>query len=127
MSARDASDHVKADPTTVQRSFLILAALFFAMAILGLVGEVLGWWNDAGEVMVTVGTLGGLILTAATYTTGTTEDKVARVHGAVVDNGRKLDKLEKLDGLDRIQGELDRQTGVMDRQVQLLGQIRDRL
>lgn len=77
---------------------------------------------------------------------GATRGQVRRAGDAILDNNSKLDtanskldtansrlgtidgkldKLEKLDDLDRIQVELDNQTGVMDRQVRILEQIRD--
>lgn len=108
----------------------ILAAFFFALAILGAVGEILGWWNDTGEVLVTVGSLAGLFVTAATAYYAAGRDQVAVVKGTVEDNNslveenneilsesnEKLDQLEELDKLEQ-----------MDRQVELLQGIRDRL
>lgn len=102
----------------------ILAAFFFGMAILGAVGEVLGWWNDVGEVLVTVGSLAGLFVTVgvAYYSAG--RDQVAAVRETVQDNNEILEdnnevlseSNEKLDKLEHL-----------DRQVELLQGIRDRL
>lgn len=39
------------DPGTAERILFTLAALGFATAILGIVGELLGWWNDTGELL----------------------------------------------------------------------------
>lgn len=121
MPDADLSRGVKFETATVQRIFLVLAILFFGMAILGIVGEIRGWWNDTGEVLTIVGTLGSLFVTGAALSTGSTEAQVDRVHQAVVDNGRRLENL------DAIQLELDRQTGVLDEQLAVLTDVRDRL
>lgn len=118
------SQGVKFKTATVQKIFFVLAILFFGMAILGIVGELLGWWNDIGEVLTIIGTLGGLMLSGAGLSTGASEEQVSRVHQAVVDNGEQL---EKLDNLDAIQLELDRQTGVLGEQLSVLTDVRDRL
>jgi hypothetical protein len=119
----------------------IMAAFFFGMAILGVVGEVLGWWNDIGEILVTVGTLAGVAVTIGVAYYGAGRNQVNAVRQTVEDNNEvlqdnnellqdnnqvlhdnneilkesndKLDQLEKLDQLDR--------------QVELLQGIRDRL
>lgn len=114
------SDGMKLRTSTFQRLSLVVALLLFAMAILGIVGEILGWWNDVGEILTTVGTLGGLLVAWSALATGSTEEQVDRVHQAVVDNGKKLDKL------DGIQLELDRQTGVLGEQLAVLTDLRDR-
>lgn len=118
------SEVVEFDTSTVQRIFLVLMVLFFGMAILGLIGEIRGWWNDVGEVMMTIGTVGGMLVGAATLSTGATQKQVRLVHSAVVDNGSKLDNLDKLDV---ITAELNGQTGVLDHQLQVLKEVRDRL
>lgn len=134
MPARDVSEGVKFKTATVQKIFLALMVIFFGMAILGIVGEIFGWWNDVGEVLTIVGTLGGLFVGVATLSTGSSEEQVERVHHAVVENGvrlegidAQLDQLEKLDELDAIQLELDKQTGVLDDQLGVLKQVRDGL
>lgn len=124
MAPRGPSEGVRFETATVQRILLVLAVLFFSMAIVGIVGEVRGWWDDVGEVLAIVGTLGGLFVGTAALTTGASQAQVATVHEAVVDNGEKL---EKLDQLDVIQNELDRQTGVLDRQLAVLRDVRDEL
>lgn len=127
-----------------------MAILGWLMALLGIVGELLGWWNDVGEVIVTIGTIIGLLMTTGSLLLGSGRKQVDRmdrrlvsVHGAVLDNGRtmtsvdgKLDKLDeleqleqlkKLDDLDVVQARLDAQTGVLGVQLGVLEQIRDRL
>lgn len=110
-------------PETVERLLWIGSALGFAVAILGAVGEFLGWWNDLGELLITVGTLTGLLLAGFSATAGSSRSQVhdvaAAVHGVAtgvgVANDRlvrmdarlysvdtKLDKLGKLDDLDEL-------------------------
>lgn len=131
----------------------ILAAIFFAIAIVSFIGEVLGWWNDLGELGMTVGTLAGLgiSLGAAYYNAGKTQ--VAGVHETVEDNNgllednnellednnellgenneivaessAKLDQLDQLDQLEKL-GKLEK-LQTLDHQVELLQSIRDRL
>lgn len=122
------------DPDHVMWYLIGLAALGFAMAILGIVGEILGWWNDTGEILVTVGTLVGLLVSGGAFIYGAGRDQVTDVKQAVLDNGRtltsvdgKLENLDKLDDLDVVQAKLDTQTGVLGRQLSVLETIRDRL
>ncbi len=96
-----------------QRLGWTLTALFFLMAIVGLIGEIVGWWNDVGELSMTIGAIAGLLIGIATLFAGAGRSQVAGVQAAVEANGFKLDKLDKLDDLDRIQFELDEQTGVL--------------
>ena len=115
--------------------YFIGAVVFFAMAVLGLIGELLGWWNDAGAWLVGIGTGGALLLAMLGLLWSASRGQVGAIATAVNANGAKLDlangKLDlaniKLDQLDAIQFELDRQTGVMDRQLGVLVAIRDRL
>lgn len=124
MSDHDSHSGVKFKTATVQRIFVVGAILFFLMAVAGIVGEILGWWNDVGEIVTIVGTLGSLMLGSGALSTGASQEQVSSVHRAVVDNGSKL---EKLDTLDVIQHELDRQTGVLDEQLTVLREVRDGL
>lgn len=131
------------DTETVERIGWTLAAVFFLIAIVSAIGEfagwaepisraaehvglgqIAGWWNDVGEVGMTVGTLGGLFLTFTTLIRGADSSEVRAVHEAVESTGETLssidakadlqiEKLDKLDDLDRVQLELDRQTGVL--------------
>lgn len=121
MSDHDSHSGVKFKTATVQRIFVVGAILFFLMAVAGIVGEILGWWNDVGEIVTIVGTLGSLMLGSGALSTGASQEQVSSVHRAVVDNGRKLDTL------DVIQHELDRQTGVLDEQLTVLCEVRDGL
>lgn len=127
-----------------ERAILISKAVMWAGILLGIVaiaGEILGWWNETGEAMLTVATVLGAVGGLMALVVGSSSEEVRTVHHAVQENGETLDsvdtkldkldtidvKLDKLDELDVIQAELDRQTGALDRQVEVLGQIRDRL
>lgn len=121
------------DDQLIQISW-ILAAFFFGMAILGAVGEVLGWWNGVGEVLMTVGSLSGLALTGASAYYAAGREQVSAVRETVEDNNELLgDNTELLednnevlresnDKLDQL-NELEK----LDRQVELLQGIHDRL
>lgn len=160
---------------TAHRFLMGGSILMFLVAILGAVGEVLDWWDAFGEVLMTVGTLGGLVLGGVDFFRGASEGQVQAVKGRLGSVDGKLDRLGTMDGkldqletmdskldqletmdskldqlktmdgkldtieaalveedgktskLDVVQVELDRQTGVLDRQVDLLGEIRDKL
>lgn len=138
------------DPKTAERILFTGGAIGFLVAILGIVGELLGWWNDVGQLLTTLGSVAGLALTGSGIVLNadrgqaqaildgqsTTHDQLASmdarlesVDGKLESMGGKLDsvdgKLDKLDELDVIQAELDRQTGALDRQIEVLEQIRD--
>lgn len=112
----------------------ILAAFFFGMAILGVVGEVLGWWNDVGEVLVTVGTLAGVGVTLGVAYYGAGRGQLTAVRETVQGNNERLqdnnevlhdnnevlrESNDKLDKLEKLQQ--------LDRQVELLQDIREGL
>ena len=125
---------MKRDP--VEWIGIIVGIIGWLMVALGLIGERLGWWNDVGEAIVTVGAVGGLVGPVLALITDAGRRQLARVEEGVLAgnalsraNGRqleKLDKLDKLDDLDLIQLQLDRQTGVLEQQLVLLRDIRDR-
>lgn len=132
------------DPETATRLIWLLAALSFLLAIVSGIGEWLGWWDLIGELGMTIGGVAGVVLTAIGIFSTSSRRQVADVHWAVIRNGRTLSSMdgkldviedalveERGDGhvsrLDAVQIELDRQTGVLDRQLSVLGEIRDAL
>lgn len=133
------------DPETATRLIWLMAAFSFLLAIVSAVGEVLGWWDLVGELGMTIGGVSGLVLTAIGLLSTSSRDQVREVHEAVEANGDTLasvdGKLAKLDTiedalvaadgraskLDVVEAELDRQTGVLDRQLAVLGEIREKL
>lgn len=118
---------------TVQRILILVMILSFGVAILGAIGEYRGWWNDVGEVLMTFGTVTGALSGIVGLVTSAGQGTVLSVQGTVEDNNELLednnelleDSTRKLETLDDIQLELDRQTGVLERQVEVLHQIRD--
>lgn len=137
------------DPVRLERVFLLEAVLGLLVAALGVVGELLGWWNDVGEVLVTTGTLASVVLglgfglanASRRQVTGVREavedngEALSDVHRAVHGNGDKLDAVHEAiageDGvvpeLDVIQAELDAQTGVLEEQLKVLSKVEDRI
>lgn len=120
--------------------------------LIGEIGRSRGWISreygrQAVRIGMTVGGVGGVVLTAVGILATASRRQVADVHGAVLHNGRTLtsmdEKLDELDvieealvaesedgpvsRLDAVQIELDRQTGVLDRQLSVLGDIHDAL
>lgn len=119
--------------------------------IVAITGELLGWRNDVGAMMLTAATVLGAIGGLTALTIGSSSEEIRTIHAAVQDNGatlrsvdhrlgsvdgkldkldaidEDLDKLDAIDGdLDKVQIQLDTQPGVLDTQVELLTQIRDR-
>lgn len=140
MPAEDPRTFMALEWRTVQRILILVMILSFGIAILGAVGEYRGWWNDVGEVLMTFGTvtgaLSGIVGLVTSAGQGTVEDIQGTVEGnhevlesnndILQDNNELLeDSTRKLETLDDIQLELDRQTGVLERQVEVLHQIRD--
>lgn len=125
------------DWDTAQRIFRIGMVISFLVAALGIVGELLGWWNDTGEVLATVGSLAGILLGTVSILANASQSQVAEVASGVQhatealdETNGKLDKLEKLDKLDTIEGKLHTLDDIdedLGQQVDLLTQIRDRL
>lgn len=124
---------------------IVIAILGWSMVALGLVGEHLGWWNDVGQAIINAGSVAGVVaslvglffgasrpqLRQVTTTVADSNQRLKRIRSTVASVDGKLDKLDTIDGkldkLDVIQVELDRQTGAMDHQVRILGEIRDAL
>lgn len=127
----------------VHRVLIALMVIGFGMAALGLIGEILGWWNDVGQILMTVGTVvgagAGLVelvggaseatVEAVREDLGTVDEAVGEVHGAVGDVHEAVGDVEgavgdvqaavggvgeKLGTLDAIEVELDTQTSVLE-------------
>lgn len=137
------------DMETVIRIGWTITILAFIVTVISFVGEYRGWWSFAGEVGATAGAIVTVLVGVGTLTASAGRVQVGGVREAVEDNGEtlgdideqldkldsmdsKLDKLDDLDKLDAIDDDLDRvglqldkQTGVLGRQVEILEQIRD--
>lgn len=144
------------DPETAIRVGWVVTALGILIFVVSALGEYLGWWDLVGEIGMLVGTVSSIVVGFGTWFSGAGRRQLAavgqEVHAVgsevrgvrhvVEDNGAKLssadDKLDVIqaalveeDGeaskLDAVQLELDRQTGVLDRQLAVLAEIRDGL
>lgn len=89
----------------------ILTGLFFLLAIVSLTGEILGWWNDLGEIGMTIGTIAGLLVGITTLVLGAGRDQATTIRHYVEKNHDLLRSSDST--LDKIQLELDEQTGVL--------------
>ncbi len=68
------------------------ALCFIALGIL-LYGEFTGWWNDAGEIAITVVTVLGTLLAAIAILMNATRSQAAAIATGVGHNGNKLDTI----------------------------------
>jgi hypothetical protein len=143
------------DLDRLERLLWLLALVGLGLAVLGVVGERAGWWNDVGELLITFGTVASVATGVLALLINATKDQVRAVADGVAGNGRKLDRIheshgqkldgireshgEKLDGireshgkkLDRIHDDLGSMNedlnGHLERQHDVLVEIRDRL
>jgi predicted negative regulator of RcsB-dependent stress response len=135
------------DPIQLERILLVGAVLGLLVAALGVLGELVGWWDDVGELLVTTGMLASVVLGLGFGLANASRRQVESVreaveghgamltdvHRAVDGNGDKLDDVrEAIAGengvvteLDVVQAELDRQTGVLEEQLSVLAKIQD--
>lgn len=147
MSSRDDSDSMpyEPDPETAIRVGWAVTALGLLIFVVSALGEYLGWWDLVGEVGMLVGTVLSIVVGFGTWFSGagrrqlsgvgrevqsvgddvrSVDENVRGVRFAVLANGVKLEKLDKLDV---IQAELDEQTGVLGQQLAVLSEMRDRM
>lgn len=119
-----------AEPARTKWDYIYYAMIagtifFFGMAIVGFVGELLGWWNDVGEALMQVGSAGGALLGGATLVVGSSRSQVEATKDAVEDTRDAVDETKRAvedngDTLERVDEHLSEQTRV-------LRQIRDRV
>lgn len=138
MPARDEDDTMpfEPDPETAIRVGWAVTLLGILIFVVSALGEYLGWWDLIGEIGMLVGTVLSIVVGFGTWFSGAGRRQLAEVgedvqsvgedvrgvRYAVIANGVKLDKLDELDV---IQAELDKQTGVLGEQLAVLGEIRD--
>lgn len=103
------------DADRAQRILKAIMVVSFAIALVALVGELRGWWNEIGEISITVATTVGSLAGIGTLLVGATSDEVRSVgddvrsvgddvrsvgyavetvRSAVDANGAKLDGIE---------------------------------
>lgn len=113
---------------TAQRIFRIGMILSFLVAALGILSEFLGWWNDTGEVLATVGSLSGLVLGTISVLANASQSQVAGVAESVEGVADGVERAnETLEAIDDDLDKLDDIDAGLDRQTDLLTQIRGRL
>ncbi len=136
------------DPIRIEQAFLVGAILGFLVALLGLVGMLLGWWNPIGETLIAAGSITALVLTLGVGLANASRSQVESVHESALENGevlgsvdeklssleameRKLRKLgpmdEKLNKLEPMDEKLESQTKLLDRQLEVLDKIETKL
>lgn len=117
----------------------IITILAFVVTVLSGISEYRGRWNLVGEVGLIAGSVITVLIGAGTLAASAGRVQVAGVREAVEANGEtlsglgrkadlqlvRLEALDAIDDLDALQLELDKQTGVLGRQVEILEQIRD--
>jgi len=122
-----------------QVPFIIMALVGAAMVVVGLVGEILGWWKDTGVMLIDQGVIVSVFGTGITLLLGATRQQVRGIASGVASGNGKLDsantKLDsantKLDSansrLDSANTKLDNLVGGQQTGNQLLAEIRDLL
>lgn len=135
---------LRVDLDQLERLLWLLAAAGLGLALLGVVGERAGWWNDVGEMLITFGTVASVATGVIALLINATKEQVRTVATGVASNGDKLDRIheshgDKLDRiheshgdkLDRIHEDLGGMHEDMNRHLEnqhdVLVEIRDRL
>lgn len=75
----------------VHRVLYVLMVVGFGMAILGAVGEYLGWWDLVGEILVTVGTIVGALAAVVELLSGASEATVQAARAEIDAIGDTMD------------------------------------
>lgn len=99
-------------------------ACFVGLAVI-LLGELLGWWNDWGQVGTVALSVIGVLLGFLTILFGATRPQLAVAVGGILESNRKHDITNSK--LDQANGKLDQANGKLDDVVSVLRDIRDRL
>lgn len=114
----------------------LLSALGLAIALLGVIGEYRGWWNDVGELFISFGTVASVATGIIALLIDATKTQVLRVatgieaNGATLDgHGAKLDRIHEDHGakLDRNGAKLDEVNRNLEDSRAVLVEIRDPL
>lgn len=119
------------DPITWERIFLVGSIVSFLIAGLAFLGELLGWWNDLGEIAMNAATVSGVVLAIGFGLGNASRRQADGIHDTVVDNGGTLGsvdgKLDSVDGrLDSVDGKLDKLDSV-DNKLDKLDSVDNKL
>ncbi len=92
------------DLDRLERLLWFLAAMGLALALLGVLGEYRGWWNDLGELFISFGTVASAATGVLALVINATKKQVRLVVTGVSANGSKLEQIREDHGskLDRI-------------------------
>lgn len=78
------------DLDTLERYLWWAAAIGWTITFGFILGELRGWWNDAGEIGATVGSILSGLLTVVAILLNATKGQVSAIRRGVTDNGRRL-------------------------------------
>lgn len=129
---------------TVDRDILVPAAIgiafFLSMAILGIVGELLGWWNQEGYLLAVTGIAATALTAIFTLLVGATKDQVRDTGAGIRDeiHATRTEIRDEVRGTrEEVRGTREEVRGArqdivegnrkLDVHTELLTQIRDRL
>lgn len=88
------------DMDRVEKVGWLLSLLWLIVAIISGIGEYRGWWELAGEIGLTVGTLASLLFGFASYLHGEKRNHLQRIYEAVRSTGDTLESVDvKLNNL----------------------------
>lgn len=102
--------------------FLAYMLMGVAMMVLGVAGELLGWWNDLGENLVLSGAIQLALGALLTYLFGASRKQVAVLTAETRSGFREVN--ERLGSVDEHLGSMDQRLGSVD---QRLGSVDQRL
>lgn len=127
MAAKDPEPRVDLDQ--LERLLWLMSALGVLMVALGLIGELRGWWNDVGEVLVAFGTVASVATAIVALLINATKAQVRRASAGIEANGGKLDRIYEDHGAqleeNRAQAEANGQK--LDEQTEMLGSQSEKL
>ncbi len=120
------------DLDQLERLFWWGAGICFLIVAVLIVGEVREWWNDAGEVGLTIAGLVGSLLAAIALLINATKGQVRNVATGVTDNGRRLGLIHEgvrilHDDMGTLHEGMNGLRQGQEQQTEVLVEIRDRL
>lgn len=115
------------DLDQLERYLWWAAGVGWAITFLFVLGEFRGWWNDAGEVGATVGSVLSGLLTVVALLLNATKGQVSAIREGVTDNGRRLGLIhDGVRGMDASVQGVDSSVRALDRSVRGLDEsVRD--